>query len=109
MLGSPDVGLPVSATPLEDGYVLSTDQAVAEALAEDDGLGDTEVFRDAVADPEFAGAVGFVDLGALVDQAAEQGGDAAEEAARFAALDALGFSATATDDGSRFVLRVTTR
>ena len=109
VLGSPEVGLPVSAVPLEDGYVLSTDQAVAEALAEDGGLGDTEVFRDAVADPGSAGAVGFVDLGALVDQAAEQGGDAAAGAARFAALDALGFSATATDDGSRFVLRVTTR
>ena len=109
VLGSPDIGLPVSATPLEGGYVLSTDQAVADALAQDGGLGDTEAFRDAVADPESAGAIGFVDLGALVDQVGEQGGDAAAEAARFAALDALGFSATATDDGGRFVLRITTR
>ena len=109
VLGSPDIGLPVSATPLEDGYVLSTDQGVAEALAEDGGLGDTEAFRDAVADPGSAGAIGFVDLGALVDQFAEQGGDTAAEAERFAALGALGFSATTTDDGGRFVLRITTR
>lgn len=109
VLGSPEVGLPVSAVPLEDGYVLSTDPALADALAEDGGLGDTEAFRAAVADPDTAGAIGFVDLGALVDQFAEQGGDTAAEAERFAALGALGFSATTTDDGGRFVLRVTTR
>ena len=109
VLGSPEVGLPVSAIPLEDGYVLSTDQALADVLAEDGGLGDTEAFRAAVADPDTAGVIGFVDLGALVDQVAAQGGDSAVEAEEFAALGALGFSASTTDDGGRFVLRITTR
>ncbi len=109
VLGSPDISLPVSATALEDGYVLSTDRAVADALAEDGGLGGTGAFRAAVADPDTAGAIGFVDLGALVDQFAGQGGDTAAEAEKWAALQALGFSATTTDDGSRFVLRITTR
>ncbi|WP_100500057.1 hypothetical protein [Geodermatophilus chilensis] len=109
VLGSPEIGLPVATVPLEDGYVLSTDQVLVDALTEDGGLGDSAAFRAAVADPDTAGVIGFVDLGALVDQFAAQGGDAAAEAERFAALGALGFSATATDDGGRVVLRVTTR
>jgi hypothetical protein len=109
VLGNPELGLPISVMPLEDGYVLATDQALSEALTEDGGLGDIESFRAAVADPDTAGAIGFVDLGALIDQFAGQGGDTAAEAEKFAALDALGFSATTTDDGGRFVLRVTTR
>ena len=109
VLGNPELGVPVSAVPLEDGYVLSTDPALSEVLAEDGGLGDSEAFRAAVAAADTAGAIGFVDLGALVDQFIEQGGDTAAEAEKFRALDALGFSATNTDDSGRFVLRVTTR
>jgi hypothetical protein len=109
VLASPDLGLPVSALPLEDGYALSTDEAQLDALTEDGRLGDTEAFQAVVAAPDTAGAIGFIDLGAVVDQLAEQGGDAAAEAERFAALNALGFSSTTTDDGGRFVLRITTR
>jgi hypothetical protein len=109
VLSRPEIGLPVTIVPLEDGYVLATDQALADALAEDGGLGDTEAFQAAVADPEDAGAIGFVDLGALVDQAVAQGGAGATEAQKFAAVGALGFSATTTGDTGRFVLRITTR
>lgn len=109
VLASPEIGFPVSAVPLEDGYVLSTDPALSGALAEDGGLGDTEAFRAAVPDADTAGVIGFVDLGALVDQFTAQGGDAAAQAEELAALDALGFRATTTDDGGRFTLRITTR
>jgi hypothetical protein len=109
VLGSPEVGLPAAAVPLADGYALATDPAFADALGRDGGLGDSEAFRAAVADPDEAQAVGFVDLGALVDQVIAQGGDSAAEAERFRAVEALGFSATGSGDEGRFVLRVTTR
>lgn len=109
VLGSPEAGLPVAAAPLEDGYVLSTDPAVADTLARDGGLGDTEAFRAAVADPDDAGVIGFVGLGALIDEVIAQGGDSAAEAEEFAAVSALGFSATSSGDEGRFVLRITTR
>jgi predicted helicase len=89
--------------------VLSTDPAVADTLARDGGLGDTEAFRAAVADPDDAGVIGFVGLGALIDEVIAQGGDSAAEAEEFAAVSALGFSATSSGDEGRFVLRITTR
>jgi hypothetical protein len=108
VLGDEDLGLPLTVVPTDDGYVLASDESLAGSLGQDGGLGDTEAFRSAVADPD-AGAVGFVDLGAVVDQAVAQGGDDATEAQKLTALHTLGFSATTTDDGGRFVLRVTTR
>ncbi len=108
LFARPEVGIAVTATPVADGYVLASDPALADALAGDGGLGDTETFTDAVEDPDSASVIGFVDLGALVDQLAAQGGETAVQAEQFAALDALGFSAGSTDDGDRFVLRVTT-
>ena len=104
-----DADLPVGVVPLDDGYVLASDQPLADALAEDGGLGDTEAFRAAVADPDDAGAVGFVDLGTLIDLVVAEGGDDATQAQEYAALDAVGFSASTTDDGGRLVLRITTR
>ncbi|WP_369140494.1 hypothetical protein [Modestobacter versicolor] len=109
VLGSPELGLPVVTVPSEDGYVLATDQGLADALADDGGLGGTEAFQAAVADPDDAGAIGFVDLGTVIDQVVAEGGESAADAERFAALGAVGFSATTTDDGGRFVLRITTR
>nr|WP_246215397.1 DUF3352 domain-containing protein [Modestobacter muralis] len=104
-----DLGLPVAVLPLDDGYVLASDQPLADALTADGGLGDTEAFRAAVVDADDAGAVGFVDLGTLIDQVVAEGGDDATQAQEFSALRALGFSASTTDDGGRFVLRITTR
>jgi hypothetical protein len=104
-----DADLPVGVVPLDDGYVLASDQEIADALGEDGGLGDTAGFRAAVPDLDDARAVGFVDLGRLVDQVIAQGGDDATQAQDFSALGALGFSASTTDDGGRFVLRITTR
>ena len=104
-----DADLPVGVVPLDDGYVLASDQPLADALAEDGGLGDTAAFRAAVPDPDDAGAVGFVDLGKIIDLVIAEGGDDATQAQDFAALGALGFNASTTDDGGRFVLRITTR
>ncbi len=95
---------------MDDGYAFGTDDDTALALGSDDGgLGDSERFQDVVADPGTASVIGYVDLAAVVDQVVAQGGEAGEEAAQYAAVDALGFSATSTDEGSRFVVRITTR
>jgi hypothetical protein len=77
--------------------------------ADDGGLGDTDRFRAAVADPDDATLIGYVDLAAVVDRLGEEGGESAAKAQKFAAVDALGFSGTSTDEGSRFVLRITMR
>ncbi|MCZ2830966.1 hypothetical protein O2W14_19160 [Modestobacter sp. VKM Ac-2986] len=109
VLGDPELGLPLTTVALDDGYVLASDEQLADALTTDGGLGDTEAFRAAVGNAEDAGAVGFVDLGRLIDQVVAEGGEDAAQVQEFSALRALGFSATTTDDGGRFLLRVTTR
>jgi hypothetical protein len=110
LLAQPEIGLPLEPAPVDDGYVLGTDASTAEELAAGDGgLGGTDAFEDAVADADDASAVGYVDLAAVVEQLRAQGGETAAEAEKFAAVEALGFSASSTDEGSRFVLRVTTR
>jgi hypothetical protein len=109
VLSSPEFAVPVIYSDADGGYVVASDQATLDALAADGGLADTPAFRAAVADRDDASAIGYVNLAAVVDQLVAQGGDHGEEAAKFSAVEALGFSATGTDEGSRFVLRITTR
>jgi hypothetical protein len=110
LLAETGAGVDLVPAPVDDGYVLGTDAATADALAAGDGrLGSTDAFRAAVADPDDARAMGYADLGAVIDQLVAEGGDTGKEAAKFAAVDAVGFSATGTDEGGRFVLRFTTR
>jgi hypothetical protein len=90
-------------------YVVATDAAAADALGAPGGLGDSDAFQAAVADPDAARMIGYVDLAAVLDEVVAQGGEAGEEAAKFSAVDALGLSVAGTDEGSRFVLRITTR
>ena len=109
LLSSFGAELPLVPTPVDDGFVLGSDASTAQTLAAGDGgLGETEAFRDAVADPDAASGMVYVDLAALVDQAVARGGDTGEEAAKYSAVRALGLSATTTDEAGRFVLRITT-
>jgi hypothetical protein len=109
LVDSPDRGLPLVSAPAPDGFVVGTDRTGLDRVLTDGGLGDTDAFRAAVPEADSATAVGYVDLGSLVDQLIAQGGETGQEAARFAAVEALGFSASGTDEGGRFVLRITTR
>ena len=109
VLGSLDVGAAPVYSFGESDYVVATDAGTADALAADGGLGDTDAFRAAVSDPDGASAIGYVDLATVLDEVVAQGGQAGEEAAKFSAVEALGLSVSGTDDGSRFVLRITTR
>jgi hypothetical protein len=109
LLSSLDVGAAPVYSFGESDYVVASDAGTADALAADGGLGDTVAFRAAVADPDGASAIGYVDLATVLDEVVAQGGRAGEEAAKFSAVEALGLSVSGTDDGSRFVLRITTR
>jgi hypothetical protein len=110
LLAAEGTGMDVVTDPVDDGFVLGTDASTADQLAAGDGgLGSTDAFRAAVADPDDARAMGYVDLAAVIDQLIAEGGEAGAEAEKFAAVDALGFSASGTGEGGRFVLRITTR
>ena len=110
ILTMPDFGIQTVPAGVPDGYAFGTDDRSAQAVAGDDGgLWDSERFQDAVADAEGASAIGYVDLAAVVEAMRAAGGPDAAEAEDYAALDALGISATGTDEGSRFVLRITVR
>ena len=91
----------------DGGYVLATDDETTSVLSADGGLGETDAFRAAVADPDHAGVIGYVDLAAVIDQLVAQGGDTAEEAAKYSAVEALGYSVD--EKGGRVTLRITTR
>lgn len=109
LLGSLDVGAAPVYSFGESDYVVASDEATADALAADGSLGDTDAFRAAVADPDRASAIGYVDLAAVLDQVVARGGEAGQEAGKYSAVEALGLSASGTDEGGRFVLRITTR
>jgi hypothetical protein len=108
-LSSPSLEVPALFQDADGGYLVASDQDALDALASGGTLGDTDAFRAAVADPDTASVIGYVDLAAVVDGLVAKGGDTGAQAAKFSAVRALGFSATGTDEGGRFVLRITTR
>ena len=75
VLSSPDIGLAPVFDEAAGGYVVATDRPTLGLLAADGGLGDTDAFQAAVADPDTASAIGFVDLAAVVDRLVAEGGD----------------------------------
>ena len=99
LLSGPDLGVAPVYSFGERDFIVATDAATADALAADGGLGGTAAFRAAVADPDTASAIGYADLARVVDQLVAQGGDPGAEAAKFSAVEALGFSVTSTDEG----------
>jgi hypothetical protein len=110
VLASPEFGLEAVVSPVAGGYALASDAAALEAVSgTDGGLAGTDAFQAAVAAPEDATVIGYVDLAAVVEQLVAQGGETGAEAAKFSAVEALGLSVSSTDEGSRFVLRITTR
>ncbi len=106
LANEPEFGLPVRPEPVEGGYLLTSNPYVGQTLTADGGLGDTDAFQAAVPAAEDATAVGFANLATIIEQIPESDGFRRDD---YAALDAVGFSSTPTDEGSRFVLRITTR
>ena len=90
-----------------DLVVVGPDADYREQLLEEGGLGNTELFRDAVPDADDAVAIVFVsfDAGEWLDHLAESDEEAA---ANLRPLSALGLSGWLDGDTSHLVLRVTT-
>jgi hypothetical protein len=102
-----DLDIRTVPAAVDDGYVLGTDVTTARALAgEDPGLGSSTAFRAAVPGADDATLVGYADLARILDQVPARDGIRPED---YQALQAVGFSSTPTDEGSRVVLRITTR
>ena len=86
----------------------STPEAI-ERVRGDGGLGDSDVFRNAVPDAEAAGFVLFLDVPALLNALAGQGELIdPEDQADLDPLQAVGMTAVGGDDGG-FTLRITVR
>jgi hypothetical protein len=102
-----DLGIRTVPAAVDDGYVLGTDVTTARALAgENPGLGSSAAFRAAVPEADDATTVGYANLARILDQVPAGDGFRPED---YQALQAVGFSSTPTDQGSRVVLRITTR
>jgi hypothetical protein len=109
VLSDPQFDVPAVYSDVDGGYVVAGEQETLDALSAGGALGATPKFRDAVADADDAGLIGYLDLEAVVQQVIDQGGEDGDEAAKFTAAKALGFSMTTTDEGVRFVVRLTVR
>lgn len=101
-----EAGLPLVASPTDDGAVLATNQDAADALAEpNSSLGGKKAFTSVVPDGESAAGGLFVDIGTIVDTLLEadppQDVRAGLESA--SALSAFGISATQQDDDRSLV------
>ncbi len=90
-----------------DRTVVGTDRAYAAAVAKGSGLGGTDAFTNAVPDAENAQLVAFVNVGSLLKQPGL--GISATDRKEYAFIEAIGLSATSTDDAVDFRLRLTTR
>ncbi|MBS43142.1 MAG: hypothetical protein CMH83_08300 [Nocardioides sp.] len=104
----PDAALVQRASD-DDTVVVGFDEARAESMLDDGGLGDSDVFRSAVPDAEGATGIFFADLGAvdpLLDQLADAGEP--ELADNLRPLEAIGMSSSDDDGVTHGLLRVTT-
>lgn len=97
---------------VDGGSVLASNEEYADALTSDGGLGDSDNYRAAVADPDDSAAVFYLDFDqmlSLVDRLGEQAGDeqlAGDEREALAVLRAFGFSATVDGDYTKATARL---
>ncbi len=90
-----------------DGYLISTSAGYdPRPPAGTRTLGDDPAFQKAVPDRAQAGLIGYVNLGAILDSDPEA---SAQDKADWKHIGSVGLAAVPTSDGSRLVLRFTTR
>ncbi|MCW2681221.1 MAG: hypothetical protein JWM62_2622 [Frankiales bacterium] len=87
----------------EDGVVVGSNPEALQRVEDGRGLGDSDVFREAVPDAEDAGYLLYVDLARALELA---GQDVPEDAEP---LQALGISGSGDDDSSTFRMRLTVK
>jgi hypothetical protein len=99
----------LSRVRTDDGLVVASTDAYADALAKDGNLGDSEGFKKAVPDVEGADAAVYVDVDRIADALNEQVTDSTTQEA-LAAIDAVGMTFASEDAGSaKYRIRVVTK
>ncbi|KQX74049.1 DUF3352 domain-containing protein [Aeromicrobium sp. Root472D3] len=101
-----DNGIPLVASPTDDGAVLATNQGAADEIADPDGsLGDQDAFTSVIPDGDAVGGL-YVDIGTILDRLleADPPADVRKGIESAKALRALG--ASSTTDGDRSLTRV---
>lgn len=94
----------------DDGYVVASTPAYLARLRRAGTLGDSARFTEAVPGAEDAVAVGYVDVGALVDRYGTSVGASEQTLANVKPLAALGVTVTKVGtNGGEFLVRLTTR
>lgn len=89
--------------------VIGSDQAYAKAVANGDGLGGSDRFRDAVADRDGAQSVLFVDVAGLLSTHGDRLGLDAKSRDALKPLAAVGITARQDGEALGFRVRLTTR
>ncbi len=107
-----DNGVPLVASPTDDGAVLATNQDAADEIADPDGsLGDQDAFKSVIPDGDDAVGGLYVDIGTVLDKLleADPPDDVREGIESAKALSAVGASSTTDGDRSLTRLRVSFR
>lgn len=102
-LTSQGVQLPYGTADGNGAVAVATDDSYAEELIKGGALGESELFKSAVADPAKSQFAVFVDLNKLEPLYLENLG---EDKANVEPLAAIGYSGSASTDGATFSLRV---
>ncbi|MCD9199267.1 DUF3352 domain-containing protein, partial [Aeromicrobium wangtongii] len=106
---SADGGVPMVASPTDDGAVLATNQDAADAITKGDGkLGDDKVFRSVIPDGDAASGGLYVNVGALLDKIleADPPKDVRDGIKEAKAISAVGVSVSKKDDRPLTSLRI---
>lgn len=91
----------------DDTIVVASSDSYADKVGSEDGLGDSDAFKDAVPDADDASSIAYVDVTKAVDAFGDELDD--EERENIEPLSAIGFSLNGEDDHADFRLRVTTK
>ncbi|MET0931484.1 MAG: hypothetical protein ABWX74_18330 [Aeromicrobium sp.] len=108
-----DAGIPLVASPTDDGAVLATNQGAADAIAKPDGkLGDEKAFQSVIPDGDSAQGGFYLDIGTILDKVleADPPADVRDGIESASALSAVGVSSSeAGGDRTLTRLRVSFR
>jgi hypothetical protein len=94
-------GVPLVASPTDDGAVLATNQDAADAIADPDGsLGDSKTFKSVIPDGDGTYGGLYIDIGTILDKVleADPPADVRKGIESASALSAIGVSASKQDD-----------
>jgi hypothetical protein len=105
-------GIPLIASPTDDGAVLASNQGAADAISDPQGsLGDEKAFQSVIPDGENASAGLYVNIGTIIDKLldADPPADVRKGLEKASKLSAVGISSGRQDDRAMTRMRVSFR